>query len=166
MNVEPEMYAWLASLNFIKPFNNNSMINIDYVIPEKVIHLLMGGKYFNSILKSIQEVYNIHHNSNLDLSLRINDLIEFEENQEYIPNSVKYENWHIVAEILNTLGLELSEDEINKVINGDKDSLITIMMKIYALFKELNSPKVNQKNENKLLDKKKDINNNIKEKKN
>ena len=159
MNVEPEMYAWMTSLNIIKPFNKNSMINIDYVIPEKVIHLLMGGKYFNSILKSIQEVYNIHHNSNLDLSLRINDLIEFEENQEYIPNSVKYENWHLVAEILNTLGLELSEDEINKVINGDKDSLITIMMKIYALFKELNSPKVNQKNENKLLDKQNDINN-------
>jgi hypothetical protein len=32
-------------------------------------------------------------------------------------------------------------------------------MKIYKLFKELNSPKVNQKNENKLLDIKKDINN-------
>ena len=85
MNVEPEMYAWLTSLNFIKPFNNNSMINIDYVIPEKVINLLMGGKYFNIIIKSIQEVYNIHHNSNLDLSLQINDLIDFEENQEYIP---------------------------------------------------------------------------------
>ena len=165
MNVEPEMYAWLTSLNFIKPFNKNSMINIDYVIPEKVIYLLMGGKYFNLILKSIQEVYNIHHNSNLDLSLQINDLIDFEENQEYIPNSVKYANWHLIAEILNKLGLELSEDEINKVINGDKDSFISIMMKIYELFKELNSPKVNQKNENKLLDKKKDINNNNETKK-
>ena len=154
MNVEPEMYAWLTSLNIIKPFNKNSMINIDYTIPEKVIHLLMGGKYFNLILKSIQEVYNIHHNSNLDLSLQINDLIEFEENQEYIPNSVKYANWHLIEDILNKLGLELSEDEINKVINGDKDSLIVIMMKIYELFKELNSPKVNQKNN------KKDINNN------
>ena len=160
MNGEPEMYVWLTNLNIIKPFNKNSMINIDYVIPEKVLHLLMGGKYFNSILKSIQEVYNIHHNSNLDLSLQINDLIDFEENQEYIPNSVKYANWHLIAEILNKLGLELSEDEINKVINGDKISFIAIMMKIYKLFKELNSPKVNQKNENKLLDIKKDINNN------
>lgn len=162
MNVEPEMYAWMTSLNIIKPFNNNTMINIDYTIPKKVIHLLMGGKYFNLILKSIQEVYNIHYNSNLDLSLQINDLIEFEENQEYIPNSVKYANWHLIAEILNKFGLELSENEINKVINDNKDSLIAIIMKVYNLFKELNSPKVNQKNENKLLDNKNDINNNNK----
>jgi len=160
MNVEPEMYAWLTSLNIIKPFNNNSMVNISYVIPEKVIHLLMGGKYFDLILKSIQEVYNIYHNSNLDLSFQINDLIEYEENQEYIPNSVKYANWHLIAEILIKLGLELSEDEINKVINGDKEYLIKIMMKVYELFKELTSPKVNKKNDNKLLDKKNEINNN------
>ena len=160
MNVEPEMYAWLTSLNILKPFDKNSMIDIDYVIPEKVIHLLMGGKYFNLILKNIQDLYNNYHNSNLDLRLQIKDLIDFEESQEYVPNSVRYENWHIISDILNKFGLELSEDEINKVINGNKDSLIKIMMNIYQLFKELNRPKVNKKNDNKLLNKEKDINNN------
>ena len=128
------MYAWLTSLNIINPFSStgNGSFN-SYIIPENVINLLLGGKYMDIILQHIQDAYNKFNNNKINLILKINEIIDIDENQEYIPNSVKYANWNLISEILTQFGLNFSNDEITKVINGDKEILIKILNQILIM---------------------------------
>ena len=143
------MYAWLTSLNIINPFSStgNGSFN-SYIIPENVINLLLGGKYMDIILQHIQDAYNKFNNNKINLILKINEIIDIDENQEYIPNSVKYANWNLISEILTQFGLKYSNDEITKVINGDKSLLIKILTKIFELYTQLINSANNLNNNN------------------
>ena len=135
MEVTPEMYAWFTSLNIINPFlslEEDSMNN--FSIPEKIVNLLLGGKYMDIIIKHLQDSYNKFNKVKVDFTSKMKEIKEIEESQDYISNSVKYTNWHIIAETLKNYGLEYSEEEIMKVINGDKDFLLKILTQIYDKF--------------------------------
>ena len=55
MEVSPEIFAWLSSLDIINPFNPNNNSDdktFNFIIPEKICQLLFGGKYMDLILKN------------------------------------------------------------------------------------------------------------------
>ena len=68
MEVTPEIFAWLTSLNIIDPFNSFSqdLVN-DFQIPEKTVSLLLGGKYINILIKQLQEAYHIKKLKHINL---------------------------------------------------------------------------------------------------
>ena len=149
MEVTPEMYAWFTSLNIINPFlslEEDSMNN--FIIPEKIVNLLLGGKYMDIILSHLQDSYNKFHNVKMDFTTKIKEIKEIEEDQDYISNSIKYTNWHIIGDTLKQFGLNYTEDEIMKVINGDKDFLFEIIAKIYEQYTQY-LKKPNNKNNKK-----------------
>ena len=150
MEVTPEMYAWFTSLNIINPFlslEEDSMNN--FIIPEKIVNLLLGGKYMDIILKHLQDSYNKYNKVKMDFTTKMKEIKEIEEDQDYISNSVKYSNWHIIGDTLKMFGINYSEEEIMKVVNGDKDFLLQILTKIYEQFNTYlkNSNKKNQNNQ-------------------
>ena len=50
MEVTPEMYAWFTSLNIINPFLSLEEDSMNtFIIPEKIVNLLLGGKYMDII---------------------------------------------------------------------------------------------------------------------
>ena len=135
MEVTPEIFAWLTSLNILDPFRSLSEdITNNFAIPEKTLNLLFGGKYFDIILKNLQEAYNLFYKVKIDYTYNITQLKPIKEEEEYISNSIKYANWQIIIEILSHFGLSYSEDEINLLVNNDKEQLNKILSKIYALF--------------------------------
>ena len=132
MEVTPEMYAWFTSLNIINPFlslEEDSMNS--FMIPEKIVNLLLGGKYMDIILKHLQDAYNKYYKAKMDFTSKMKEIKEIEEDQDYISNSVKYSNWHIIGETLKKFGINYTEEEIMKVVNGDKEFLLKILTQIY-----------------------------------
>ena len=135
MEVTPEIFAWLASLNIIDPFKSlseDAMSN--FIIPENTLNLLFGGKYMDIILNNLQDAYNQFYKVKMDYIYNLNQLKHIDENQEYISNSIKYANWQIIVEILSHFGLSYSEEDINLLVNNDKEQLNKIITKIYNLF--------------------------------
>ena len=66
MEVTPEIYAWLTSLEIIDPFNTNK-IETEFLIPEKTCKLMFCGIYFDLMLKNLQIYYNKFYNKNSNL---------------------------------------------------------------------------------------------------
>ena len=131
MEVTPEVFAWLTSLNILDPFKSlaeDTMSN--FIIPEKILNLLFGGKYMDIILKNLQEAYNQFYKVKMDYVNNVNQLKPIQEDEKYISNSIKYSNWLIIREILSHFGLSYSEDEINLLFNNDKEELNKIISKI------------------------------------
>ena len=166
MEVTPEIFAWFTGLNIINLFKSFADSLDNFIIPEKTLNLLFGGKYMDIILKNLQDSYNKFYKVDMDFINNINQIKLIQEEQEYISNSVKYENWQIIAKILNHFGLLLSEEEINLLVNNDKEQLYKIITKIYNLFTQflkhstnININKSEQANNNNNLDD--DNNNNI-----
>ena len=65
MEVTPEMYAWLSSQKVIDPFESfkTDIENLNnFKINQRTIDLLIGGKYMDNILKSLQDAYNKFYN--------------------------------------------------------------------------------------------------------
>ena len=160
MEINPEMYAWLISLKIINPFVSSEKNLSTNSIPDKVINLLLGGKYMNIILKQLQDSFNNFKKDKINLMLKIKELIEIDENQDYIPNSIKYANWNLISEILESFGLKYTKDEIMKVINGDKVFLIKILTQIYELYTKFTNNSNNKNNNFMKINKKFQGNNN------
>ena len=134
MEVTPEMYAWLTDLNIINPFSSlKTPTEGNFILPEKTMELMIGGKYMDIILTTLQSAYNKFYKLKLDYLGRLRELKEISEDQKYISNSVKYANWHLINEILNKFGISYTEDQINQLINGDKEFLLKVITQIYYL---------------------------------
>ena len=148
MEVTPEIFAWLTSLNIINPFVpfSEDLLN-DFQIPEKTVRLLMGGKYFDKMIQLLQEVYNKYFKINEDYVSNLMKLKQISEGQEYISNSLKYTNWKIIFEVLSHFGLSFSEDDLSHLINNDIDQLKNVITKIYYTYtKYLNGGNENNYN--------------------
>ena len=134
MEVTPEMYAWLTDLNIINPFSSLKSSAVgSFTIPEKTIQLMLGGKYMDIILTTLQSAYNKFYKLKLNYLTKLSELKEITEDQEYISNSIKYANWHLINEMLNQFGISYNEDQINQLINGDREFLLKVITQIYYL---------------------------------
>ena len=159
MEVTPEMYAWLTDLNIINPFSSlKSDVVGSFVVPEKTIQLMLGGKYMDIILTTLQSAYNKFYKLKLNYLTKLDELKEISEDQDYISNSVKYANWHLINELLNNFGISYSEDQINQLINGDRDFLLKVITQIYYLCNQFLKDRGGKDDKNKKKDKKSEVN--------
>ena len=132
MEISPEIFAWLSTLEIIDPFDTMKSPDTKFIIPDKIYKLMMGGHYIGLMLKNLQENYNKFYS--LDLNL-IEDLKSLKpvDDENKISNSLKYYNWNILFEIMNHFGFNLNKEDINLLINDDKEYLNKILNKIYDL---------------------------------
>ena len=142
MKVTPEIYAWLASLNIIKPYESISKDFIqDFIIPEKILSSLFLGKHMDIIIQPLQNEHNKYYRKNVNYTSKLMNLKQLPESHGYISGtvltSIKYENWKIIFEVLSHLGLKFSEGDIFLLANNNKDQLIEVITKIYQLYTKL-----------------------------
>ena len=135
MEVTPEIFAWLTSLNIINPFISFSqdLIN-DFQIPERTVSLLLGGKYMDTMIQTLQEAYNNFYKINQDYLPDLMKLIPIPDGQEYISNSIKYTNWKIIFDVLAHFGIVFSDDELSLLVNNSIDELKKVITKIYNTY--------------------------------
>ena len=153
MEVTPELYAWLTDLNIINPFSSlKSDVIGNFMIPDKTIQLMIGGKYMDVILQALQTAYNKFYKLKLDNLSNLKNLKDIPEDTDYISNSIKYANWHLINEMLNKFGISYTEDQIMQICNGDREYLLKVITQIYYLTNQFLKHTVNEttnKSENK-----------------
>ena len=151
MEVTPEIYAWFTSLNIINPFisyDEDPMNN--FILPEKTVNLLFGGKYLDIIIKYLQDAYNKCYKVKMDFIYKLKELKQISEDEDYISNNIKSTNWSIIFETLKKFGINYTEEDLDKIINNDQDFLLKVLTKIY----EVNSDYLKKANEKKTKGKK------------
>ena len=137
MEVTPEIFAWLTSLNIINPFATFSLdLENDFQIPEKTVSLLLGGKYIDLMIQSLQEAFNKFYEVSDNYASNLLKLKQIPEGQEYISNSLKYFNWKIIFETLGHFGLVFSDNDLSLLVNNNKDHLKKIILKIYNTYEK------------------------------
>ena len=132
MEISPEIFAWLSTLEIINPFDSMKSSETKFIIPNRIYKLMMGGHFIGLMLKNLQESYNKFYSLDLNLIEDLNTLKPIDDENK-ISNSLKYYNWNILFEILNHFGFNLNKEDINLLINDDKEYLNKILNKIYDL---------------------------------
>ena len=164
MEVSPEIYAWMCSLNIIDPLSDrnpnkaktDSLSN--YIIPEDLLECLFKGEYIDTMILDLQEAYNKYFDNKKDCSIKLNELIFKEGNYEKISDKTKLENWKIIKEALKYFDIYYSYNELNKIVNGNKTILLKVITNIFNISSQyLKYTKLDTKNDNKTLTKKNKI---------
>ena len=146
MEVTPEIFAWLTNLNVINPFESFSRHSInDFLIPERAISALFGGKYMDLIIEPLQSAYNNFYNKEKNYIYELKKLKQIPEGQEYIANNLKYNNWKIIFEVLAHFGLNFTENDLSLIIDNNIEQLKKIISKIYYLYTKLNKSNYSEK---------------------
>jgi chromosome segregation ATPase len=71
MEISPEIFACLSTLEIIDPFDTMKSPDTKFIIPDKMYKLMMGGHYIGLMLKNLQENYNklVKNLSNINIEL-------------------------------------------------------------------------------------------------
>ncbi len=140
MEVTPELYAWLSELKILdnnKSFNlrNNKKILID----EKISNKFLNGFYMNKILFELERSYNNFYNAKLSFSVKLNELRILQEN--FFNNETDFDlrisAWGIIQEIAENFGIELTDNSIEKIANGDFNTINQVLSAVFSLTTEL-----------------------------
>ena len=138
MEVSPELYAWLSSLNVIDPFNEtnkNGMNN--YFIPESILNSLFNGEYIDLLIYDLQNAYNKYFDIRKDSSQKLRELVFKEKNFNKISEKTKLNNWNVINDALKIFGLKYSKNELNKVVSGNNEALLKIITNIFNTVTQL-----------------------------
>ena len=139
MEIDPNVFAWLSSLNIINPslkIEQTSPTSFPK-LPSRTIELLLGGKYMDIILTHLQNTYNSFYNLNFDYVKDLSQMKPIDDKSEYISHSIKYFNWNIISETLSHFGLNYNQNKIIELSNGNRAVLSDILTNIYSLCNEL-----------------------------
>ena len=132
MEVSPEIYAWLSSLNIIEPFDDSDKNgNKGYFIPEKILNSLFNGEYFSAMILSLQDAYNRYYDNRKDCSSKLKELVFKEKNYEKISEKTRINNWNVINEALKIFGIKYSKNDLNKIINENDTMLLKIITNIF-----------------------------------
>ena len=132
MEVSPEIYAWLTSLNIIEPFSeideNNSKA---YFIPENMVEALFEGHYFDKMILNLQDAYNKHFNNRKNCEPKLKELAFKEKKYNKISSKTKLNNWNVINDALQFFDIKFSKNEISKIMSGNRDILLKVITKIF-----------------------------------
>ena len=138
MEVSPEIYAWLTSLNIIEPFSETEKNESNsFYIPENIVEALFEGHYFDIMILNLQDAYNKYFNKRKNCEPKLKELVFKEKKYNKISNKTKFNNWNVINNALQFFDLKYSKNDINKIMNKNYDMLLKIITKIFTTINQL-----------------------------
>ena len=138
MEVSPDVYAWLTSLNIIDPFSEiNENGSNTYTISENKVEALFEGHYFDIMILNLQEAYNKYYNNRKNCEPKLKELVFKEKNYPKISSKTRIYNWNVINDALDFFNLKFSKNDLNKILNKNTDALLKIIMKIFNTITKL-----------------------------
>jgi hypothetical protein len=144
MEVTAELYAWLTGLNLkIKILNNNkspkNQNNKKVLLDMRTSIKFLNGFFMDKILLELEGLYNIYYNIKLSYSTKLNELIKLQENtlNNETDANLRISIWGIIKDITENFGIELTENSIKKIANGDYNTLNQVLNAVFSLSNEL-----------------------------
>ena len=161
MEVSPEIYAWLTTLNIIEPFNipgKNS-----YLISEEILNSLFNGKYIDLMLFDLQKSYNRYYEIRKDCSPKMKELVFKEKNFDNISEKTRLNNWNIINDALKIFDIKIQKIELDRIVSKNNISLLKFMNNIFNIITQyLKYTKRDTKKDNNGLNKNRNIRDNNK----
>ena len=125
MEVSPEIYAWLTSLNIIEPFSQLEKEDTKmYYIPENIVESLFEGHYFDVMILNLQDAYNKYYSIRKNCSMKLKELAFKEKKYNKISTKTKINNWNVINDALQFFNMRFPKNDINKILNGNTDILL------------------------------------------
>ena len=138
MEVSPEIYAWLTSLNIIEPFTETEKNESNsFYIPENIVEALFEGHYFDVMILNLQDAYNKYFNKRKNCEPKLKELAFKEKKYDRISNKTKLNNWNVINNALQFFDLKYSKNDINKIMNKNNDMLLKVIQKIFTTINQL-----------------------------
>ena len=138
MEVSPEIYAWLTSLNIIEPFiETEKNESNSFFIPENIVEALFEGHYFDVMILNLQDAYNKYFNKRKNCEPKLKELAFKEKKYDRISNKTKLNNWNVINNALQFFDLKYSKNDINKIMNKNNDMLLKVIQKIFTTINQL-----------------------------
>ena len=138
MEVSPEIYAWLTSLNIIEPFSETEKNESNsFYIPENIVEALFEGHYLDIMILNLQDAYNKYFNKRKNCEPKLKELVFKEKKYNKISNKTKFNNWNVINNALQFFDLKYSKNDINKIMNKNNDMLLKIITKIFTTINQL-----------------------------
>lgn len=140
MEVTNEIYAWLTELNILNAektliMKKGGMVFVD----EDLTNKFLNGFFIDKILYELEDLYNKFYKIKLNYTKKLDDIKILQENAKNSRNDRNLRNaiWKIVSQVTENFGIELNEDHIKNISNGDVKALLYIINAIYTLSGEL-----------------------------
>ena len=138
MEVSPEIYAWLTTLNIIEPFSDVEKNRTNsYYIPENIVEALFEGHHFNVMILNLQEAHNKYFNKRKNCEPKLKELAFKEKKYEKISNKTKLNNWNVINDALQLFDLKFSKYDLNKIMSKNRDMLLKVITKIFNTINQL-----------------------------
>lgn len=140
MEVTPELYAWLTELNILTAEKTIKMKKDGKVyVDEDIVNDFLNGFYIDKILYELENLYNKFYKIKLTYTQKLDEIKNFHDKTKNNTNDRNTRNaiWKIISQVTENFGIELNEDHIKKLSNGDSDALFYLLNSIYTLSGEL-----------------------------
>lgn len=140
MEVTPEIYAWLTELNILNAEKTLIMKKEGKIyVDEDITNKFLNGFYIDKILYELENLYNKFYKIKLNYTKKLDDIKNLQENAKSNKNDRNIRNaiWKIVSQVTENFGIELNDDHIRNLANGDLNALIYLINSIYTLSGEL-----------------------------
>ena len=138
MEVSPEIYAWLTTLNIIDPFTEPGKNGTDaYYIPENIVEALFEGHYLDVMILNLQEAYNKYFNKRKNCENKLKELAFKEKKYEKISNKTRLNNWNVINNALQFFDLKFSKNDLSKIMDKNCDMLLKAITKIFNTTNQL-----------------------------
>ncbi len=146
MEVTAELYSWLNGLNIkIKILNNNkspknqNQNNKKVLLDVRTSIKFLNGFFMDKILLELESLYNKYYSIKLSYSTKLNELRNLQENtlNNETDANLRISIWGIIKDITENFGIELTDNSIKKIANGDYNTLIQVLNAVFSLSNEL-----------------------------
>jgi len=154
MEVTPELYAWLTDLNILSAEKTIKLKKDGKVfVDEEIVNNFLNGYYIDKILHELENLYNKFYKIKLTYTEKLIDIKILQDNIKNNKNDKNTRNaiWKIISQVTENFGIELNEEHIKKLTNGDVNALFYLLNSIYSLSGELMKRSPDKKGINYLL---------------
>ena len=136
MEISPEIFAWLSSLNIITPPFKQA-----FYLPPKTLELFLRGKHMITLISYLQKAYTNNDQATTSFTTFLSQLKHINDDIDYISPDIKYENWCVINKILKQFDINYSLEQISQLVSGNTQIFSDILNNIYSSC--INSVKVN-----------------------
>lgn len=152
MEVTPEIYAWLAELKILNAEKTIILKKEGTVlIDEDISNKFFNGFFIEKILNDLENTYNKFYKIKLSYTQKLEEIKNIQENSKNnrFDRNKRSAIWKIIGQVTENFGIEINEEQNQKLSNLDIDELSTLLNSIYTLSNELTKRSPEKKGINK-----------------
>ena len=145
MEVTPEIYAWLSEHKILNVEKTLIMKKDGILVDESICLKFINGFFWEKILTDLEKLYNKFYKIKLNYTHRLEDIKPLQEQLKgnQIDRTLRIDIWKIIGEVIGNFGIEVKEEKIKQISEGNYEGINSLLRTIYLLCNELTKRNIN-----------------------